>query len=187
MSLVELVDNTRTDKNTFHSYLDLYEILLRDKKFTAKNVLEIGIWDGGSIKLWHDYFVNADVYGLDCLHIDKIWNGIKIDRVKLYTSINAYDETFINTEFLHKNVRFDMILDDGPHTLDSMKFYIKYYSQLLATDGILILEDIQSIDWIGPLTETVPEDLKKYVEVYDLRENKGRYDDIVLVINKTKN
>ena len=25
MSLIELIDNTRTDKNTSHSYIDLYE------------------------------------------------------------------------------------------------------------------------------------------------------------------
>ena len=42
MSLVELVNNERTDKNTTHSYLDLYETLLSSKKETAKNVLEIG-------------------------------------------------------------------------------------------------------------------------------------------------
>ena len=34
-----LVDNNRTDKNTVHSYLPLYQKLLRKKKETAKNVL----------------------------------------------------------------------------------------------------------------------------------------------------
>jgi hypothetical protein len=43
MSLEELADNTRTDKNTVHSYLPLYEKLLSSKKYTAKNILEIGI------------------------------------------------------------------------------------------------------------------------------------------------
>ena len=66
MSLIDLVDNHLTDKNTNHSYLNLYEQLLCNKKYTAKNILEIGICTGGSIKLWKDYFVNAEnVYGLD--------------------------------------------------------------------------------------------------------------------------
>ena len=43
MSLEDLVDNTRTDKNTIHSYLPLYQDLLVNKKESAKNVLEIGI------------------------------------------------------------------------------------------------------------------------------------------------
>jgi hypothetical protein len=51
MSLEELVDNSRTDKNTRHSYLPLYQNLLIKKKQTAKNVLEVGICFGGSIKL----------------------------------------------------------------------------------------------------------------------------------------
>jgi len=51
MSLEEIVDNSKTDKNTTHSYLPLYQKLLISKKETAKNVLEVGICHGGSIKL----------------------------------------------------------------------------------------------------------------------------------------
>ena len=58
MSLEQLADNTRTDKNTAHSYLPLYQTLLIGKKETAKNVLEVGIYLGGSIKLWGDFFSN---------------------------------------------------------------------------------------------------------------------------------
>jgi hypothetical protein len=56
MSLQKIVDNLKTDKNTTHSYLELYQELLVNKKNTAKIVLEIGIGDfdkknGGSIKM----------------------------------------------------------------------------------------------------------------------------------------
>ena len=78
MSLEDIVDNLTTDKNTRHSYLSLYQELLIHKKETAKNVLEIGIDLGGSIKLWSDFFTNADVYGLDK------------EKIILYTSIDAY-------------------------------------------------------------------------------------------------
>ena len=77
MSLEEIVDNSRTDKNTVHSYLPLYNNLLKSKKDTAKNVLEVGIFNGGSIKLWSDYFTNANVYGLDIMHIHHVWDEIK--------------------------------------------------------------------------------------------------------------
>ena len=79
-----------------------------------------------------------------------------------------------------------MVLDDGPHTLNSMIVFVSEYSQMLANDGILILEDVQSIDWINHLKNATPEHLKTCVEVYDLRHIKGRYDDIVYVINKAK-
>lgn len=190
MSLSEIVNNSRTDKNTVHSYLKLYENLLVDKKLTAKNVLEIGIGDGaqgisngGSIKLWHDYFINATVHALDIQHIDKIWNGIKNnERIILHTSINAYSEEFVKSEFIDKNIQFDMMLDDGPHTIESMKKFIKLYTPLLADNGILIIEDVQHPTWISELYNVVPDNLKMFVSAFDLRSNKNRYDDIVFTI-----
>jgi hypothetical protein len=192
---MELKDfnNNNTDKNTTHSYLDLYETLLKNKRTSAKNVLEIGIGpagtnNGGSIKLWYDYFINAKVYALDIIHILNVWDEIKnLSRVELLTSTDAYDETFFKETFLNKNIKFDMVLDDGPHSLESMKNFIKLYSQVLCEDGILIIEDVQDINWLSILKNEVPDELQKYIETYDLRHIKGRYDDIVFVINKTKN
>ena len=186
MSLKNLVDNSRTDKDTTHSYLDLYDKLLSKRKETAKNILEIGIYQGGSIKLWHDYFTNANVYALDIMPIDHVWNEIKNKkRIILHTSTDAYDEEYFNYTLLQKNIKFDFILDDGPHTLESMKTFIKLYSQLLTDDGILIIEDVQSIEWLEILTDSTPDYLKKYIKTYDLRENKNRYDDIVFTIDKS--
>ena len=185
MSLEEIVDNSRTDKNTVHSYLPLYNNLLKSKKDTAKNVLEVGIFNGGSIKLWSDYFTNANVYGLDIMHIHHVWDEIKTkNNIHLYTSTNAYDDHFFVTQFLNKNIKFDFMLDDGPHSLESMKQFIKLYSQVMSDDGILIIEDVQSIDWIDTLINEVPAHLKQFIKIYDLRKNKNRYDDIVFTIDK---
>ena len=52
-------------------------------------------------------------------------------------------------------------------------------------DGILIIEDVQSWDWIDILIKQVPEHLKKFIKIYDLRSNKNRYDDIVFIIDKS--
>lgn len=191
MSLSELVDNSITDKNTTHSYLSLYQKLLANKRETAKNVLEVGIGDfgeknGGSIKLWRDYFTNATIYGIDILPMDRVIDELKNDnRVVLYTSSNAYNKDFVTTHFLNKNIKCDFMLDDGPHTLYSMRQFIKLYSQLMTDDGILVVEDVQSMDWIEVLKEEVPEDMKQFIKVYDLRANKKRYDDIVFTIDKS--
>jgi hypothetical protein len=183
MSLLELCDNNKTDKNTTHSYLELYEKLLNNKKYTAKNVLEVGVKEGGSIKLWHDYFENAIVYGIDIIPVKDMWDEItNKNRIKLGI-FDAYDDYYFNKYFLNK-INFDFVLDDGPHTLESMIKFIKLYLNLLTDDGILIIEDVQSIDWIEFLTNEVPEELKQFIEVYDLRNIKNRYDDIVFVVNK---
>jgi len=192
MSLVELVNNSKTDKSTTHSYLDLYEELLSHKKHTAKNVLEVGIGDfgaknGGSIKLWRDYFTQATIYGLDILPIERVMDELINDpRVILFTSSNAYDPAFFTHHFLNKNIQCDFMLDDGPHTLESMKQFIHLYSQIMTDDGILIIEDVQSWDWIEILTNEVPDALKPYIQTYDLRHIKNRYDDIVFTIDKSK-
>jgi cephalosporin hydroxylase len=185
MSLEEIVDNSRTDKDTVHSYLPLYQKLLINKKETAKNVLEIGIYHGGSIKLWNDFFTNATVYGLDIIHMNDVWEGIKNkEKIILHTSTDAYNNDFFTTHLLNKNIKFDFMLDDGPHTLESMKQFIKLYSQIMTADGILIIEDVQNVQWANELIKEVPEELRKFIKIYDLRKNKNRYDDIVFTIDK---
>ena len=189
MSLINLVDNAHTDKNTTHSYLELYETLLSRIKNTATNILEVGIGDfgpknGGSLKLWRDYFTNAKIYGLDIIGRERVLDELLNDpRVVVYTNTNAYDAGFVDRTF--KEHRFDFMLDDGPHTLESMLKFIELYSVLLTDDGILIIEDVQSMDWISFFEIQTPDHLKKYIKVYDLREIKGRYDDIVFTIDKS--
>jgi hypothetical protein len=194
-TLADLIDNQRTDKNTYHSYLVVYEKLFSPKKKTARNVLEIGIgWvrdeNGGSIKLWRDYFEESMIYGLDITKPDIVYDVIKNDpRIMLFLEKDAYDHTFFNNTFsmfINNKIVFDILIDDGPHTLESMKTFIQIYSKLLAKDGIMVVEDVQTLEWIPELIKAVPEHLKMYVEVYDLRHIKGRWDDILFVINCNK-
>jgi len=188
MSLLELVDNTRCDKNSVHSYLETYENLFSKFKYSAKNVLEIGPLsnvNGGGIKLWYDYFENAVVYGLDKDNYNNVWSELKSkQRIKLYTSYDAYDDKLFKNNLSEK--KFDILIDDGPHTLESMIYFVNKYSSLLSEEGVLVVEDVQKYEWIETLKNFVPDELQKYIEVYDVRHIKQRYDDILFVINKKK-
>ena len=191
MSLKELINNSFTDKNTTHSYIDLYQQLLVSKKETAKNILEIGIGDfgpknGGSILLWKNFFTNAIIYAIDILPNDRVMDQLFNDnRIILFTSTDGYNNDFFTNNFLNKNIKFDFMLDDGPHTLESMQQFIKLYSQIMTDNGILIIEDVQSMDWIDVLKNEVPNHLKEFIKIYDLRHIKNRYDDIVFTIDKS--
>jgi len=194
-TLLDLIDNQRTDKNTSHSYIDVYEKLFKSKKELKNNILEIGIgWvkdeNGGSIKLWRDYFKSSMIYGLDITKPDLILDSIKNDeRIILFLEKNAYDADFFQSTFtiyINNNIKFDILIDDGPHTIESMITFITMYSKILANKGIMIIEDVQSLDWIPKLIDAVPNHLKNYIEVYDLRHIKGRWDDILFVINTNK-
>ena len=187
MSLCNL-DNKITDKNTQHSYLPLYDTLLSPIRDTANNILEVGIGDftnknGGSLLLWHNYFTKAIIYGIDILPVNRVLDEVVNNKsIKIYTEVDAYDKSFVLNNLQGK--KFDFLIDDGPHTLDSQEKFIELYSPLLSENGILIIEDIQDINFLKNLKNKTPEYLKKYIKSYDLRNNKKRYDDIVFTIDK---
>ena len=163
-----LIDNTKTDKNTTHSYLPVYESLFSKKRITATDVMEIGIQRGGSIQLWNDYFVYATIYGVD---IDD--SPVKGKRIKTFKE-NAYTKEFIKTL-----PQMDIIIDDGPHSIETQQFVAQYYTKLLKKNGILVIEDIASIEYVDSIIDKFPNREKaRYV---DLREKKGRYDDILII------
>jgi cephalosporin hydroxylase len=172
--------NEKTDKNTVHSYLETYTRLFENR--TVTNVLEIGIKDGGSIQLWHDYFDKATVYGID---VDEVTGFPAIPNPRLIMmKANAYSEQTIAT-LLQKSCgqKFDVLIDDGPHTLESMKDFVRLYLPLLSDRGVLIIEDLQDISWYDILKSCVPDSLQSQCCVYDLRESKNRYDDILFVLD----
>ena len=77
MKLRDIVDHNLTDKGTRHSYIPIYEELFpSENRKDIKNVLEIGIAWGGSIKLWSDYFPNAKICGIDIEKKDFKINGV---------------------------------------------------------------------------------------------------------------
>ena len=151
--------------------------------------MEIGIDKGGSILLWSQYFTNptANIYALDCssrfcMNVD-VFNDIVIDnRVKIIDLVDAY---LLSTMYLLDNNKFDVMVDDGPHTFESNKLFLLFYSHLISKNGILVIEDIQDYSYVYQLFEHVPEALKQYVEVYDMRDCNNQYDDILFVINKS--
>jgi hypothetical protein len=187
-TLVDIVNDDVTDKNTIHKYLGVYENMMSSKKYSAKNVLEIGVFYGGSIQLWYNYFPNATIYGLDMWPADKhakvnIFNN---PRIKLYTHSNAYDEDAFKRNFLDKNIKFDVLLDDGPHHLETMKTFVRMYSQIMADDGILIVEDLDNIEWLDVLMTECPDKLKPFIKTYDLRSMSVHQNSILFVIDKSK-
>jgi len=184
-TLVELEKDLKliTDKNSVHSYLPLYHELLGKKKYTCRNMLEIGINYGGSIELWDKYFPNGTITALDILEERALPDLLKNQNKIRLISGDAYSPFFFSALFRGK--KFDVVLDDGPHTLESQIKFLTMYSMLLEEDGILIIEDIGDINYFEILKENTPPNLQPYIKTYDLRKNKGRFDDLVFVIDKS--
>jgi fibrillarin-like rRNA methylase len=171
-----------TDKASTHNYVEgFYENSFSSYRDKKVKVLEIGIASGTSLLLWDEYFVNnTGVYGID-INSSDITNEVE-KRERINTIIgNAYDQKLTETLPI-----FDIIIDDGPHTLESMVSFIELYLPKLNSNGIMVIEDIQSLDWMSELIEVFNESKKDTdeCEVVDLRESIGRYDDLMFIIRR---
>lgn len=177
-----------TDKNTSHSYFDIYEELLGPYKNKKGSILEIGVYRGGSLILWSEYFKNFEVCGLEIIDrvAEKVKNSLDFNRVNFSLVDDAYTQECVSLLKERYKEGFDIIIDDGPHTIESQVKCIELYLNSLKPGGILIVEDIQLIDDISKLESQIPQSNTFNYEftTYDLRENKGRYDDILFVIKK---
>jgi SAM-dependent methyltransferase len=109
------------------------KILTQDFNSRVNRVLEIGISDGRSILLWRDYFTGAEITGIDIDYCKLLDNQPRVNQL----TTNAY-----NLRILDSLGKFDFIIDDGPHTVESQLFFLTHYPKLLNPGGILVLEDI---------------------------------------------
>jgi cephalosporin hydroxylase len=179
--LTNIINNSLTDKNTIHSYLPTYQKLFDPIQLSATHILEIGVASGGSILLWHDFFHNAEIHGIDKISIPNILKTH--ERIKFH-QCNAYKFENIKELFIDKNIKFDVIIDDGPHKHNSMIKMAQYYNQLLKPNGLLIIEDVKRLDWVPPIKNVLPIDMQNSLEIVDNRHIKNRYDDIMIIARR---
>jgi predicted methyltransferase len=175
LNLKQICSIYATDKNCLHSYVDnVYEELFEKYRYSAEKILEIGVDNGGSMFMWREYFEKAIITGIDNKPCSQIENRDRINFINL----DAYDIKIVDQ--LPND--FDIIIDDGPHTLESMTFFIKEYINKIKEDGILVVEDIQDFNWTNILRRQIPKGF--YSDVRDLRKVRNRYDDILMIIRR---
>lgn len=182
-TLNQLVEDNRlinTDKGNAHSYLDFYEKEFFKYKYREIVIVEIGILTGDSIKLWDLYFDQVSIYGLDVIDNSNFKPSIKEKNKIQYIIGDAYSE-----EIKDLIPNFDILIDDGPHTLDSQLKSIELYIHKMNPGGVFIIEDIQDFNHLEILKnhlESLVSDMT--VEFIDLRNLKNRYDDLLFVVRK---
>ncbi len=180
-------NNGWPDKDTVHSYIDIYEDLLAPYRTTAKNILEVGLFSGESLKMWEEYFADGIVSGIDIS--DTPHGGLADLRPMIEEgthNIHIFDAT--NENEIKKRfgkVKFDVIIDDAAHSIEQqLELYEKWKSKL-SPNGIYIIEDIQDIDKDRKKFENLNPD--KTIGIIDLRHVKNRYDDVLVIIHPTIN
>jgi hypothetical protein len=142
-----------------HSYADFYSGIFSHCRFTIKKVFECGLGTnnpylassmgvngqpGASLRVWRDYFPNAQIYGAD---IDKDIL-FQEDRIKTFY-INQLDPSEIKSFWsgIQEN-EFDFMLDDGLHTYEAGSCLFENSINFLKDGGIYIIEDVTTADLI---------------------------------------
>jgi hypothetical protein len=158
-TLCQLAQKYGVDKcpAIFHSYTPLYDKLLSPLRKDLKTLLEIGIGNvplmqgivgkhykpGASLRMWRDYFTNAQIIGCDILR-SVLFNDE--ERIATYfvdqsspTSLLALADTIRPiSEYM------DIIIDDGSHIEDHMRISFKTLWKFVKPNGgIYIIEDIR--------------------------------------------
>jgi cephalosporin hydroxylase len=172
------------DKGSIHSYIDVYEEVLKPYRERPYPVfIEIGLFSGQSLRMWEQYFSEAStVYGIDCS--DQPCGGLQDLRPMIAEgthNIIIMDGTSPEDIEKHfKDVMFDVIIDDGSHNLEHQLASYKHFKSHLSKGGIYIIEDIQSLDANREVFENIDPD--KTVTILDRRSIKNRYDDLLIII-----
>lgn len=146
--LEQLFDKHGCDKGSKHKYHTIYESIfepLRDKEI---NILEIGVFNGESLKVWLDYFPNANIYGID------LFSRVAMEDVQVLNEERCQaikgDSTNIATAELVKkqwpDVKFDIIIDDALHQPEANAKTMHNFFPLLKENGMYSIEDVWPLD-----------------------------------------
>lgn len=134
-----------TDKSVTHifndrSFLDIYENYFSKLKNKKVNLLEIGVLNGASLKVWTEYFsTDSRIIGLDIDPSKKIFEKSNVEIV-----IGSQNDSLLIENLKKKYVDgFDIIIDDGSHlnelTIES--FHLLFDS--VKPGGFYVIEDTQ--------------------------------------------
>lgn len=135
--LAAIFDKHRSDKEWYHHYSEFYEALFLNRRPAITSVLELGIYQGGSLLAWADYFPNAVIQGVDLVlppishpHVT-MWAGDATDPAVLAGPIGAAPTV----------PAFDLIVDDASHFIgDQLRSLLELWPHL-TPGGFYVIED----------------------------------------------
>ena len=173
-NLTEIARKYNVDKDVL-GYLKHYESKFESIRNDVDKVLEMGLDTGGSHLMWLDYFPNALIYAMDnrIVYEDKVFDKrTRTDRVM----VNGWDDRDLSrsvvfrgdqssVEDLNKfssesSGQFDIIIDDGGHSMRQQQISLKVLYGDLKENGIYVIEDLHSSSnqWTNLYGYTVVED-----------------------------
>jgi hypothetical protein len=145
-SLDELAIKHGTDKGTQSArglspkgYTQVYDRYLSPLRDTPAKILEIGVQKGASVRMWEEYFPQAEIWGID----------IKPDCLQYAServTIRIGDQT--DREFLRALAKeagpFDAVIDDGGHRMEQHRVSLEELWPNVRSGGLYFIEDLHT-------------------------------------------
>lgn len=126
-------------------YLDVYERYLGPWRGRQVRLLEIGVWNGGSLELWRDYLgPQAIIFGLD---IDPACAG-RADPPNQVRIGSQADKGFVRAVVAEMG-GLDIVIDDGSHIAHHQRASFQALWPLLSDGGLYLIEDLHTAYWPG--------------------------------------
>ncbi len=124
-------------------YFEIYDRHFSKYRGTDVNVLEIGVYHGGSLQMWKNYFgTDARIYGID---INPDCARFEEDQIQIIIGDQA------DRDFLGKVAadlpQVDVLIDDGGHTMVQQQNTFEVMFPLVAPDGVYLCEDLHTSYW----------------------------------------
>lgn len=155
MDLSQLFNRYGSDKD-INGYTPLYCALFNHLKNEKLNLLEVGIGTmipnvpssmvgyglgdykpGASLRAWRDFFVNANIIGVD-IQPDTQFTEDRIQTFLCNSTNNDEVKSLMSTF----DTNMDIIIDDGSHHYAHQLQTLENFFPYLKDDGIYVIEDI---------------------------------------------
>ena len=152
-------------------YFDVYHKHFERYRGTNVRILEIGIYGGGSLQMWKWYFGKyAQITGMD---IDPFCKKYKEHQIKIIIG-DQKDE-----KLLKSLDEFDIIIDDGGHTMSQQITSFMHLYPTVAKNGLYLIEDTHT-SYIPSYIDhdvTFVDYCKKLVDVMHAHYAGGKFND----------
>ncbi len=135
--------NTGNLIHKWQHYFEIYDRHSARYRGTDVHLLEIGVFQGGSLQMWKDYFgPQARIFGVD---INPACQQFEEENVRIFIGDQA-DRGFLRT--LARDVpRIDILIDDGGHTMRQQIHTFEELFPHVQPNGIYLCEDIHTSYW----------------------------------------
>ena len=130
-------------------YIPHYENLFANIRNDVTKVLEIGVETGRSHRMWLEYFPNATIYGFDIFEFGvEEFHRLQEGNPNLNRSVmfkgdqsNVQD---LNNFLLEYGNDFDIIIDDGGHTMKQQQISLGILFFAVKSGGHYVIEDLHT-------------------------------------------